>query len=78
MARPPPTPDLLAGIRATDGTAMLFISHDLGVVHHLADRVLVMRDGAVVESGPVGDVFHRPQHDYTRALLDAVPVLSRI
>ncbi|MFG1995083.1 nickel ABC transporter ATP-binding protein NikE [Actinoplanes sp. NPDC048988] len=68
--------DLLADIRATDGTALLFISHDLGVVHHLADRVLVMRDGAVVESGPIGDVFHHPRHEYTRALLDAVPNLE--
>ncbi|XVU29622.1 nickel ABC transporter ATP-binding protein NikE [Actinoplanes sp. CA-054009] len=67
--------DLLADIRATDGTALLFISHDLGVVHHLADRVLVMRDGAVVESGPVDDVFHHPQHEYTRALLDSIPKL---
>ncbi|XVV08683.1 nickel ABC transporter ATP-binding protein NikE [Actinoplanes sp. CA-131856] len=68
--------DLLADIRATDGTALLFISHDLGVVHHLADRVLVMRDGGVVESGPIDDVFHHPQHEYTRALLDAVPNLE--
>ncbi|MCO8270284.1 ABC transporter ATP-binding protein [Actinoplanes sp. TRM 88003] len=68
--------DLLADIRAADGTALLFISHDLGVVHHLADRVLVMRDGAVVESGPVDDVFHHPQHEYTRALIDAVPTLE--
>ncbi|MEU4242699.1 ATP-binding cassette domain-containing protein [Actinoplanes sp. NPDC026619] len=68
--------DLLADIRATDGTALLFISHDLGVVHHLADRVLVMKDGAVVESGPVDEVFHQPSHDYTRALLDAVPTLE--
>ncbi|OZV77419.1 ABC transporter ATP-binding protein [Micromonospora echinospora] len=58
--------DLLAELRAADGTALLFISHDLGVVHHLADRVLVMQDGAVVEQGPVGDVFCFPRHDYTR------------
>ncbi|GIM89722.1 nickel ABC transporter ATP-binding protein NikE [Paractinoplanes toevensis] len=70
--------DLLADIRATDGTALLFISHDLGVVHHLADRVLVMHDGAVVESGPVDDVFRRPAHEYTRALLDAVPTLETL
>ncbi|MDR7275747.1 ABC transporter ATP-binding protein [Catenuloplanes atrovinosus] len=67
--------DLLAGLRAQDGTAYLFISHDLGVVHHLADRVLVMRDGRVVESGPVGDVFHHPRHDYTKALVAALPTL---
>ncbi|WP_155370899.1 dipeptide ABC transporter ATP-binding protein [Catellatospora vulcania] len=65
--------DLLADIRAADGTALLFISHDLGVVHHLADRVLVMHDGQVVEQGPVGDVFHHPRHAYTRSLIDALP-----
>ncbi|GAA2556718.1 ABC transporter ATP-binding protein [Winogradskya consettensis] len=68
--------DLLAGIREADGTALLFISHDLGVVHHLADRLLVMRGGRVVEQGPVGEVFARPAHDYTRALLAAVPTLE--
>ncbi|AGZ42742.1 dipeptide ABC transporter ATP-binding protein [Actinoplanes friuliensis] len=68
--------DLLADIRATDGTALLFISHDLGVVHHLADRVLVMHDGKVVEQGPVESVFARPGHEYTRALLAAVPTLE--
>ncbi|MFI5841805.1 dipeptide ABC transporter ATP-binding protein [Catenuloplanes sp. NPDC051500] len=67
--------DLLAELRAQDGTAYLFISHDLGVVHHLADRVLVMHDGAVVEQGPVGDVFHHPKHDYTKALVAALPAL---
>jgi peptide/nickel transport system ATP-binding protein len=68
--------DLLADIRAEDGTALLFISHDLGVVHHLADRVLVLHDGAVVERGLVGSVFANPRHDYTRALLAAVPTLE--
>ncbi|GAB3864661.1 hypothetical protein GCM10029963_75470 [Micromonospora andamanensis] len=67
--------DLLADLRAADGTALLFISHDLGVVHHLADRVLVMKDGEIVEDGPVGDVFTYPRHDYTRSLLDALPDL---
>ncbi|MFI5930679.1 nickel ABC transporter ATP-binding protein NikE [Actinoplanes sp. NPDC051494] len=68
--------DLLAGIRRDDGTALLFISHDLGVIRHLADRVLVMRGGRVVEHGPVEDVFARPVHEYTRALLAAVPTLE--
>ncbi|MFI6234760.1 dipeptide ABC transporter ATP-binding protein [Micromonospora sp. NPDC050784] len=67
--------DLLAELRASDGTALLFISHDLGVVHHLSDRVLVMHQGAVVEQGPVGDVFTYPRHDYTRSLLNALPTL---
>ncbi|WP_433375793.1 dipeptide ABC transporter ATP-binding protein [Streptosporangium sp. CA-115845] len=65
--------DLLAEIQASDGTAMIFISHDLGVVHHVADRVLVMRAGRVVEEGYVDEVFFLPEHDYTRELLGAVP-----
>ncbi len=52
--------DLLAEIQAEYGTAMLFISHDLGVVHHVSDRVLVMKDGQVVEEGDVEQVFTRP------------------
>ncbi|WP_436520317.1 nickel ABC transporter ATP-binding protein NikE [Actinoplanes sp. HUAS TT8] len=66
--------DLLAGIRERDGTALLFISHDLGVVRDLADRVLVMHDGQVVEEGAT--VFDDPQHEYTRRLLAAVPTLE--
>ncbi|MFG1603257.1 ATP-binding cassette domain-containing protein [Actinoplanes sp. NPDC049265] len=68
--------DLLAGIRAEDGTALLFISHDLAVVRHLADRVLVMKDGVVVEEGPAERVFAAPEHEYTRALLAAAPTLE--
>jgi peptide/nickel transport system ATP-binding protein len=68
--------DLLAGIRETDGTALLFISHDLGVIRDIADRVLVMHDGRVVEQGSVKAVFDHAGHEYTRALLDAVPTLE--
>ncbi|MDG0067546.1 ABC transporter ATP-binding protein [Burkholderia sp. IO2] len=67
--------DLLADLQAEHGTAMLFISHDLGVVHHVADRILVMRRGRVVESGPVTQVFDAPSHPYTASLLDALPTL---
>ncbi|VWB52998.1 dipeptide ABC transporter ATP-binding protein [Burkholderia lata] len=67
--------DLLADLQAEHGTAMLFISHDLGVVHHVANRILVMRRGRVVESGPVGKVFDAPSHPYTASLLDALPTL---
>ncbi|WP_321786313.1 ABC transporter ATP-binding protein [Burkholderia pyrrocinia] len=67
--------DLLADLQAEHGTAMLFISHDLGVVHHVADRILVMRRGRVVESGPVDQVFGAPSHPYTASLLDALPTL---
>ena len=67
--------DLLVEVRARTGAAVVFISHDLGVVHHLADDVLVMKDGGVVESGDVDAVFTRPAHPYTRRLLAALPVL---
>ncbi|MEZ2129702.1 MULTISPECIES: dipeptide ABC transporter ATP-binding protein [unclassified Sinorhizobium] len=68
--------DLLAELQAASGTSLLFISHDLGIVHHLTDRVLVMKDGRVVETGEVGQVFSSPRHTYTQALLEAVPALA--
>ncbi|TAJ46733.1 MAG: ABC transporter ATP-binding protein [Herbiconiux sp.] len=64
--------ELLESITAR-GTALLFISHDLAVVSRLADEVLVMRGGRVVESGPTEAVLGDPQHEYTRALVRAVP-----
>ncbi|KRA25816.1 ABC transporter ATP-binding protein [Microbacterium sp. Root61] len=67
--------ELLGRLRVTTGVAIVFISHDLGVVHHIADRVLVMRDGAVVESGEVHDVFTAPRSEYTKSLLAAIPAL---
>jgi peptide/nickel transport system ATP-binding protein len=65
--------DLLAEIQADRGTSLLFVSHDLGVVHHVSDRVLVLKDGQVVESGDVDDVFYRPKADYTKQLLASLP-----
>ena len=67
--------DLLEHLRVTTGVAMIFISHDIGVVQHIADRVLVMKDGRVVESGDVDAVLGSPTHPYTRALLAAVPTI---
>ena len=64
--------DLLADLQRDLGVALLFISHDLGVVRHLSDRVVVMQGGRVVESGEVEAVFSRPTEDYTRELLAAV------
>ncbi len=65
--------DLLAGLQSELGVALLFISHDLGVIHHVSDRIVVMKDGAVVETGEVAQVFAHPAAGYTRELLAAVP-----
>ncbi|MEV0245443.1 ABC transporter ATP-binding protein [Nocardia sp. NPDC050712] len=66
--------DLFTDLRAEYGFACLFISHDLAVVHQVADRVLVLRRGELVETGAVAEVFRNPAHEYTRALLAAVPI----
>jgi len=65
--------DLLIDLQQRDGVAYLFISHDLAVVHYLADRVAVLYLGRVVEEGTVAEVFGGPRHPYTEALLSAVP-----
>jgi peptide/nickel transport system ATP-binding protein len=65
--------NLLARLRAELGFAMLFISHDLSVVRHLCDRVLVMYRGEIVEQGPIETVFADPRHPHTRALISSVP-----
>ena len=68
--------ELLDDLKRRLGLACLFISHDLGVINHVSERVLVMKDGVVVESGSVRTVFDRPAHAYTRALIDAIPTLE--
>jgi peptide/nickel transport system ATP-binding protein len=64
---------LLAGLRARLGLSIVFITHDLRVAAQICDLVAVMKDGEVVEHGLAGDVFGRPQHPYTRALVDSIP-----
>ncbi|MFC8380552.1 dipeptide ABC transporter ATP-binding protein [Nocardia sp. NPDC057272] len=66
--------DLFADLRAEYGFASLFISHDLAVVHQVADRVVVLRQGRIVETGEARAVFAAPAQEYTRRLVDAVPV----
>ncbi|MED7953005.1 ABC transporter ATP-binding protein [Streptomyces sp. BE303] len=68
--------DLLADLRRDLGLALLFISHDLGVVQHLADRVAVMKDGRLVETATVDQLFDRPADPYTRQLLDATNLVE--
>ncbi len=69
--------DLMAELIRETGAALVLITHDMGVIARLADRVCVMKDGAYVEEGPVEQVFAAPKSDYTRALLDAIPRLDR-
>jgi len=69
--------DLMAELLRETGAAMVLITHDMGVIARLADRVCVMKDGAYVEAGPVEQVFAEPKTDYTRALLEAIPRLDR-
>ncbi|GIX06031.1 MAG: ABC transporter ATP-binding protein [Candidatus Poribacteria bacterium] len=66
--------NLLLDLQESEGIGYLFISHDLGVVRHIADRVLVMYLGRVVESAPVEALYREPLHPYTRALLASVPI----
>jgi peptide/nickel transport system ATP-binding protein len=69
--------DLLTDLQDELGVSYLFISHDLGVIHHMSDRILVMKDGRVVESGTADEVFERPQDPYTQRLLTALPRLAQ-
>jgi dipeptide transport system ATP-binding protein len=68
--------NLLADLQSEFGVAYVFISHDLSVVRHVADEVMVMYLGRVVEHGPATDVFAKPRHPYTQALLSATPTVD--
>ena len=65
--------NLLKKLQRDSGISMLFISHDLGVVRHISDRIAVMHEGRIVEIGDKRSIFENPQHHYTRKLLDAIP-----
>jgi peptide/nickel transport system ATP-binding protein len=67
--------NLFLKLRRELSLTMLFISHDLGVVRHISDRVAIMYLGRIVETGPTAEVYARPRHPYTEALLDSVPKL---
>ena len=67
---------LMAKVREETGTAIILITHDLGVVANLADRVAVMYAGKIVETGTAEDIFYRPKHPYTQALLKSLPTVE--
>ena len=69
--------DLMAELKGETGAAMVLITHDMGVIARLADRVCVMKDGLYVEEGEAASLFANPQTPYTRSLLDAIPRLDR-
>jgi peptide/nickel transport system ATP-binding protein len=70
--------NLLRDLRDELGVAYLFISHDIGVIAHIADRIAVMYQGTIVEEGAVDDVLHPPYHPYTELLLSSVPLIGRV
>jgi peptide/nickel transport system ATP-binding protein/oligopeptide transport system ATP-binding protein len=70
--------ELVKELRAKLGMAIIWITHDLGVIAGIADRVIVMYGGQVVEHAPVGALFANPQHPYTRALLQTIPKIQGV
>ena len=68
--------NLLMDLQDAAGLAYLFVSHDLAVVRHIADRIAIMQRGVIVETGDTATVLASPQHPYTRTLLAAVPRLE--
>lgn len=68
--------NLLRQLQAQHSMSIIFITHDLGVIAQIADYVVVMYLGRVMETGPVDDIFHHPQHPYTKALLKSIPTIQ--
>ena len=66
--------DLLKGLKTEFGLALAFISHDLSVIRHICDRVVIMRAGEIIESGNTADIFSAPKSQFTRALINAIPL----
>ena len=69
--------DLLEDLKRKLGLSLLFITHDLGVVRHIADRILVMNRGRIIEEGPCGQVLRAPHEEYTRYLISSVPKIGK-
>ena len=69
--------DLLARLKADLGLTVIFVTHDLAVISNIADHVIVMRQGEIVESGTSDKIFHRTEHPYTKALLAAIPATAK-
>ncbi len=69
--------NLLNDLKHTLGFTAIFISHDLSVVHHISDRIIVMHEGHIIESGTADGIFHHPKEPYTRALVAAIPGKTR-
>lgn len=69
--------DLMDELKRDTGTGIALITHDMGVVARMCDRVVVMRHGEIVETGDIDEIFYNPQHDYTKMLLDAVPRIDQ-
>lgn len=70
--------ELMKDLKKRTGTAIMLITHDLGVVAEMADRVAVMYLGKIIEEGTAGDIFHRPLHPYTLGLLNSIPRMDRV
>ena len=69
--------DLLTDLKRRLGLSMMFITHDLGVVQHVADRIIVMNRGKLIEEGPCGQVLKAPREEYTRYLMSSVPKIGK-
>ena len=69
--------DLMDELKRETGTGIALITHDMGVVARMCDRVVVMRRGEIVETGSIDEIFYNPQHEYTKMLLDAVPRIDQ-